>query len=74
MVDCFLMWNEGDRECTINIAALVRLREIRDYIRETVAEAFRGLNERGVSLSKSRVSTVVSEAINDTFVVFEGYA
>lgn len=55
-------------------AALVRLREIRDYIRETVAEAFRGLNERGVSLSKSRVSTVVSEAINDTFVVFEGYA
>ena len=55
-------------------AGLGRLREIRDYIRETVAASFRGLREKGVYLSKGRVSSVVREAIRETFVVFEGYA
>lgn len=55
-------------------AGLGRLKEIRDYVRETVAASFRSLREKGVSLSKGRVSSVVREAIRETFIVFEGYA
>jgi hypothetical protein len=55
-------------------AGLSRLKEIRDYVRETVAASFRTLREKGISLSKGRVSAVVREAIRETFVVFEGYA
>ena len=54
-------------------AGLSRLKEIRDYIRETVAEAFRNLKSKGQSLSKSRVAAVVRDAIHETFEVFEGY-
>jgi len=54
-------------------AGLSRLKEVRDYIRETVAEAFRNLKARGETLSKSRVATVVRDAIKETFAVFEAY-
>jgi hypothetical protein len=54
-------------------AGLSRLKEVRDYIRETVAEAFRNLKAKGESLSKSRVATVVRDAIRETFAVFEAY-
>jgi len=54
-------------------AGLSRLKEIRDYIRETVAEAFRNLKSKGQSLSESRVAAVVRDAIHETFEVFEGY-
>jgi hypothetical protein len=53
---------------------LSRLKEIRDYVRETVVASFRTLREKGISLSKRRVSTVVREAVQETFIVFEGYA
>jgi hypothetical protein len=55
------------------LAGLSRLKEVRDYIRETVAEAFRNLKAKGESLSKSRVATVVRDAIRETFAVFEAY-
>jgi hypothetical protein len=55
------------------LAGLSRLKEIRDYIRETVAEAFRNLKSKGQSLFKSRVAAVVRDAIHETFEVFEGY-
>lgn len=54
-------------------AGLSRLKEVRDYIRETVAEAFRNLKAKGETLSKSRVATVVRDAIKETFAVFEAY-
>ncbi len=54
-------------------AGLSRLKEIRDYIRETAAEAFRNLKSKGQYLSKSRVAAVVRDAIHETFEVFEGY-
>jgi len=54
-------------------AGLSRLKEIRDYIRETVAEAFRNLKTKGESLSRSRVARVVRDAIKETFDVFEAY-
>ena len=37
-------------------AGLSRLKEIRDYVRETVAASFRNLRESGLSLSKGRLS------------------
>lgn len=55
-------------------AGLSRLKEIRDYVRETVAEAFRTLRAKGLSLSGHRVAIVVRDAIRETFAVFEGYA
>jgi hypothetical protein len=55
-------------------AGLSRLKEVRDYIRETVAEAFRNLKSKSESLSKSRVATVVRDAIRETFAVFEAYS
>jgi hypothetical protein len=55
-------------------AGLSRLKEIRDYVRETIVASFRTLREKGISLSKGRVSTVVREAVQETFIVFEGYA
>jgi hypothetical protein len=56
------------------IAGLSRLKEIRDYIRETVSSSFRKLREKGETLFGRRVASVVREAIRETFVVFEGYA
>jgi hypothetical protein len=55
-------------------AGLSRLKEIRDYVRETVAEAFQSLRAKGMSFPKSRAATIVRDAIRETFIVFEGYA
>lgn len=53
--------------------ALGRLREARDFIKESVAAAFRKLRATGQSLSVGRISYIVGEALRDTFEVFEGY-
>lgn len=53
--------------------ALARLKEVRDYIRETVASSFRKLQQAGHSLTTGRVSQIVRAALRETFVVFEGY-
>jgi len=55
-------------------AGLARLREVRDYIRETVAGAFRRLRAVGQSLTAGRVAEVVVAALRNTFQVFEEYA
>ena len=55
-------------------AGLSRLKEIRDYIREAVASSFRELSNKGTTLSRSNVASVVREAIRETFFVFEVYA
>lgn len=53
--------------------ALSRLKEIRDYIRQTVSASFRKLREAGRSLTDLSVSQVVRDALKDSFEVFEGY-
>lgn len=53
--------------------ALARLKEARDYIRETVASSFRKLQQAGQSLTTGRVSQIVRAALRETFIVFEGY-
>jgi uncharacterized protein Veg len=63
-----------ERNAPTTQAALGRLKEVRNYIRETVAASFRKLRTAGQQLTASRVSTLVRQALKDAFVVFEGYA
>jgi hypothetical protein len=54
--------------------AMARLKEVRAFIRETVAASFRKLKAAGSSLTGSRVNAVVQAALRDALAVFEGYA
>jgi hypothetical protein len=54
-------------------AALARLKEARDYIKETISAAFRKLKEAGKTLTTGRIKHVVKDALQETFEVFEGY-
>lgn len=51
-----------------------RLKEVRDYVREKVSASFRELKQTGIQLVSNQISTIVSNAIQETFKVFEGYA
>lgn len=55
-------------------AALSRLKQARDYVKETVAAAFRKLRDAGRTLTPGHVSDIVRDALRETFEVFEGYA
>lgn len=55
-------------------AALGRLKEIREYVRETVSSAFRSLRALGQILTNQTATQVVQNAIRETCQVFEGYA
>jgi len=54
--------------------ALSRLKQAREYVKETVAAAFRKLREAGRTLTAGRITDVVRDALRETFEVFEGYA
>jgi hypothetical protein len=54
--------------------ALARLKQARDYVKETVAASFRKLRDAGRTLNAGRISQVVRDALRETFDVFEGYA
>jgi hypothetical protein len=54
--------------------ALSRLKEARNYVKETVAASFRKLRDSGRTLAAGWVSRVVHDALHETFQVFEGYA
>lgn len=53
---------------------LGRLKEIREYIRETVAASFRQLRDSGQRMAAGRITQIVQNALRETFKVFEGYA
>lgn len=55
-------------------AALARLREARDYVREVVAASFQKLSEAGRVISTGRVAGIVRDALIDAFEVFAGYS
>ena len=55
------------------VEALSRLREVLDYVRESVSASFRKLRIGGVRITATTVSSVVKAAIQDTVEVFEGY-
>lgn len=56
------------------VTALSRLKEVRDYVKQSVAAAFRKLHDAGRNLTSGRVSQIVKDALRETFDVFEGYA
>ncbi len=56
------------------VSGLARLKEVREYIRETVASTFRRLREAGGKLGTGRITQIVQNALRETFQVFEGYA
>lgn len=63
------------REKAPNAATgLGRLKEIREYVRETVAASFRKLREAGQGLVAGKITRIVQNALRETFQVFEGYA
>lgn len=53
---------------------LSRLKQAREYVKETVAAAFRKLRAAGQTLTAGRITAVVRAALRETFEVFEGYA
>jgi len=53
---------------------LSRLKQVRDYVKETIAASFRKLREAGQRISSGRVKEIVRAALRDTLEVFEGYA
>lgn len=56
------------------ITALSRLKQVKDYVKETVAAAFRKMRDAGRSVTAGRVNQIVRDALRETFEVFEGYA
>lgn len=56
------------------VTALSRLKQARDYIKETVAASFRRLRDAGRAITAGRVSQLVQDALHETFQIFEGYA
>lgn len=54
-------------------AALSRMRELRNYIRETIAASFRALRAARTALSARRIAQMSSQALRDAFAVFEDY-
>ncbi len=56
------------------VIGLGRLKEVREYIRETVAASFRKLRDAGQRLAVGRITQIVRNALSETFQVFEGYA
>ena len=54
-------------------SALSRLKEVRDFITQTVAAEFRKLATGATALGSSKVATIVRDALVLTIGVFEGY-
>ena len=52
---------------------LSRLKQVKDYVKETIAASFRKLREAGQRISAGRVKEIVQAALRDTLEVFEGY-
>ena len=53
---------------------VARLKEAREFIRETILASFRKLRTAGKRMSGSRVARIVKFALEDAFAVFSGYA
>ena len=58
---------------TTTSMGLARLKEIREYVRESVSASFRKLKQAGAGLTAGRVTKVVKDALRETFGVFEAY-
>ena len=61
-----------DKAPTIK-AGLARLKEIKDYIKETVSAAFKKVGGTAV-LTRQKVTKLAHDALKETFTVFDSYA
>jgi hypothetical protein len=52
---------------------LARLKEVKNYIKEALAAAFRKLRAAGNQVTTGRVREFIQAALSETFEVFEGY-
>lgn len=52
---------------------LARHKQVRNYIRQTIAESFRLLREAGQSMTTDNVRNIVTNALANSLAVFEGY-
>lgn len=55
-------------------AGLQRLRQVKEYVRETVKSSFKSIREKFGSTSQTTVTQIARNALQETFTVFEGYA
>ena len=53
--------------------ALARLKDVKDYLVESVSSRFRSLSSAGENLSGRRISELASRALQETFEVFQEY-
>lgn len=53
--------------------ALTRLKDVKNYIKETVSEQFRSLKQTGLKLDVRRIGEMARKALENTFDVFEEY-
>ena len=54
-------------------AGLARLKEAKDYIKETVAAAFKKVGTAATGLTRQKVVSLAKDALKETFAVFESY-
>jgi hypothetical protein len=55
------------------VTALARLKEVKDYIKQTISAAFRKVRTVGQTLNVGRITQMVTRALSETFQVFEDY-
>lgn len=53
--------------------ALTRLKEVRDYIKETVSATFNKLQKAGEKPDKNTVGRIINSALKETFDIFSSY-
>ena len=54
-------------------AGLARLKEVKDYIKETVSAAFKRVRA-AATLGQQKISQLASSALKEAFTVFESYS
>ncbi len=54
--------------------ALQRLKDVKDYVRETVSARLRKLHTKGAEVTQKKMGEIIRGAIKETFEVFESYA
>lgn len=54
--------------------ALQRLKEVKNYVRQTVAAQLRKLHTKGSTVTQKQMGDIIRGTIRETFDVFEGYA
>jgi hypothetical protein len=53
--------------------ALSRLKEMREFVKQEVSAAFRGLRAGGRTITRQTISRIITAALRETFRVFESY-